>query len=321
MLAEALSDVPPEATVWIPSHMKAGSCGKVVRGDGFLMTEVDVEANDVADKYAKRAVIAHRVPFRIREEIKAHDALTACNAMWLAQATLLANSRGTEPARDTQASRVKAAASAAEKRKIVAARVLSGTLYKGISPQTGKRTTVLPRSVAKGGHLLQRDGKGSRCTTCKFTSANWARLATQTCKGHATDRWASVALNRTKPHDSGDKVHKLVVSEPLTWCYVCAGYAESAPLLLTRPCTGKPRQDRRNARRRQLLDLRAGRHPETKIRLLPPVPLNRWKEQQERNGTTLKASGPGSSGDLLGRPALSPVPIFLTTARLSRERS
>ena len=86
-----MSDVPSEATIWIPSHMEAGTCGTVVRGDGFLMTEVDVEANDVADKYAKRAVLAHRVPFRVREEIKAHDALTASNAMWLARATLLAN--------------------------------------------------------------------------------------------------------------------------------------------------------------------------------------------------------------------------------------
>ena len=134
LLAEAMSDVPPEATVWIPSHMKAGACGTVVRGDGFLVTEVDVEANDVADRYAKRAVLAHRVHFRIREEIKSHDALTAINAMWVAWATLLANGRSSEPARDTQASRLKAAAAGAEKRKLAAARILSGTLYRGSTP-------------------------------------------------------------------------------------------------------------------------------------------------------------------------------------------
>ena len=32
LLAEAMIDVPPEATIWIPSHMKAGTCGTVVMG-------------------------------------------------------------------------------------------------------------------------------------------------------------------------------------------------------------------------------------------------------------------------------------------------
>ena len=114
-----------------------------------------------------------------------------------------------------------------------------------------------------------------------------------------------MALNRTKPSGGGDPVHKLVVSEPLTWCFVCAGYAESAPLLLTRPCTGKPRQDRRNARRRQLLDLRAGRHPETKIKLLPPVQLSRWKRQHERETTAVRTCGSSDLG--VAHRLLTPV--------------
>ena len=222
------------------------------------------------------------MPFRIREEIKAYDALTASNAMWVARATLLANGRTSEPARDTQASRLKAAAAAADKRKLAAARIFNGTLYRGWNPQTGKRTTVLQRSAANGGHNLQRCDKGWRCSTCKVTSATWASLATQSCKGHATDRWAGVALNRTQPGDGADTVHKLVVSEPLTWCYVCGGYAESAPLLLTRPCKGKPRQDRRCARRRQLQALRDGKHPETRIKLLPPSPSNSGRNSKSQ---------------------------------------
>lgn len=113
MLAEAMNDVPPEFTVWIPSHMKPGSCRTVTRGDGFLMPELDVEMNDIADKYAKQAVSAHRAPYRVRAEIKAHDDLTTANAMWVARAALLANQRTAEPTRDTQASRVKTAAAAA----------------------------------------------------------------------------------------------------------------------------------------------------------------------------------------------------------------
>ena len=151
---------------------------------------------------------------------------------------------------------------------------------------------MVQRSAANGGHSLQRCDKGWRCLTCKVTSATWASLATQSCKGHATDRWAAVALNRTQPGDGVDTVHKLVVSEPLTCCYVCARYAESAPLLLTRPCTGKPRQDRRCARRRQLQALRSGKHPETKIKLLPPIPLKQWKEQQEPRAAAINPQVP-----------------------------
>lgn len=77
----ALDDVPKEAMIWMPAHMKPGACGKAVRGDGFLLEEVDVEANDAADKLAKRAVEKHRVPLRIRAEINSHDELAAANAM------------------------------------------------------------------------------------------------------------------------------------------------------------------------------------------------------------------------------------------------
>ena len=76
-----LDDVPPESVIWIPSHVKTGQSGRIMRGDGFLLAETDVEFNDAADKLAKAAVEAHRVPYRIRKAIEAHDALATENAM------------------------------------------------------------------------------------------------------------------------------------------------------------------------------------------------------------------------------------------------
>ena len=65
----------------MPSHVKPGHCGTIARGDGFLLTEQDVAMNDAADRLAKAAVEAHRVPYRIRKEVEAHDLLTTQNAM------------------------------------------------------------------------------------------------------------------------------------------------------------------------------------------------------------------------------------------------
>ena len=62
LMVRALDDTLAESVVWMPSHCKKGGAGTVIRGDGFLLTEVDIEMNDIADKYAKRAVEHHRVP-------------------------------------------------------------------------------------------------------------------------------------------------------------------------------------------------------------------------------------------------------------------
>jgi hypothetical protein len=53
---EVLDDVPQEAVIWMPSHLRPGTCGTATRGDGFLVEEGDVMANDAADKLAKAAV-------------------------------------------------------------------------------------------------------------------------------------------------------------------------------------------------------------------------------------------------------------------------
>ena len=160
---DILDDVPNEAVIWMPSHVKKGQCGQTVRGDGFLLTEADVEGNDMADRYAKAAVDAHRVPYRTRQAIAAHDVLTTDNAIWIARATVIANQQPGDPGRDTQASRAKAAEAAATKRraKAEAAAAAKATQTQPDVPQATKAgTPVTTRSPADGGHTLEATATG-----------------------------------------------------------------------------------------------------------------------------------------------------------------
>ena len=155
---DALNDTPADSVVRMPAYLKTGQCGTVVRGDGFLLTESDVAGNAEADKLAKRAVEHHRVPFRVRQEIKAHDELVTSNATWIARAGILANQQSGDPERDTQASRAKAAAAAAAKRQLDAQTKRARPTE--LNPQTGKRSTTRAKQPSDGCHVLQRRGAG-----------------------------------------------------------------------------------------------------------------------------------------------------------------
>ena len=136
----ALDDVPPENVIWMPAHLKPGTCGTAVRGDGILVEEVDVEANGEADRLAKRAVAAHRVPTAIRGEVRQHSELVADNAMWIARATAVANNHQGDPNRDTEASKTRAAQAAAE---------VPSTIY--ATPQFGYGLTRTQPGTSRSG--------------------------------------------------------------------------------------------------------------------------------------------------------------------------
>ena len=118
-----------------------------MRGDGFLVEEVDVAANDMADKLAKEAVLAHSVPLKIRREVKQHANLVVANAKWIARATLIASDQPGQPGRDTEASRARAAKAAAERRKLKVTANHTRSL---------KRGAVEARPRHQGGHELER---------------------------------------------------------------------------------------------------------------------------------------------------------------------
>ena len=102
----------------MPPHLRPGACGAAVRGDGFLVQEVDVGANAEADRYAKLAVVEHRVPAAIRKQLKEHDELVTAKAKCIARASAIANDQPGKPNRDTEASRAKAAQAAAARLKL-----------------------------------------------------------------------------------------------------------------------------------------------------------------------------------------------------------
>ena len=202
----ALDDVPKQAVIWMPAHLKPGACGSAIRGEGFLVEEGDVIANDAADKLAKAAVEEHRVPIIIRNAIKEHDELVTDNAMWIARATAISSDQPGEPARDTEASKARAAQAAAERRKAKAAAA-------HFQPTKRGKETARPKS--QGGHTLERHGAGWWCSTCRRKSLTWHKLAPQSCKGDAPNRWSKKASNKTEPTTGGCKRHHVVESKPL----------------------------------------------------------------------------------------------------------
>ena len=187
--------------------------------------------NDVADRYAKRAVEAHRVPRRTRDIIEAHDQPTHDNAVWIARATILANQQQQEPHRDTQASRAKALEAAAAKRKAKR----EGTDQQ----QTANATTPssLPADPSKG-HTLQAIDVGWWCTTCTIKSTKKSSITSRTCKGPAVVNWKAKAKKR--PTTAGNfRSHCTVVSGTFHWFVTCGAFAESAPKLLVYSCRGR----------------------------------------------------------------------------------
>ena len=158
LMHEALDGTPASSVTWMPAHLKPGQCGTVVRGDGFLLIEVDVAANAEADRLAKRAVEHHRVSYRTRQEVKAHDDLVTANAMWIARAGILANQQREDPARDTQASRAKAAAAAAARRQSKAQSTSACPTQ--WNPQTRKFSKVIARHPKQGCHDIHRRWPG-----------------------------------------------------------------------------------------------------------------------------------------------------------------
>ena len=115
LMFAALADTEAAAVVWMPAHTKEEDVGRLHLGDGTLLSESDRKGNEEADRLAKLAVEAHRVPKQVRECIKELNVVVERTARWVARATFAAGHQTVRPFRDTDASR--AAASAAAKRK------------------------------------------------------------------------------------------------------------------------------------------------------------------------------------------------------------
>ena len=112
MIATALEDTAPDTVGWMPAHMEYEHIGIALKSDGTLITLADWRANALADELAKRAVELHRVPASEVKIWKKEANKVEQRAVWLAQATALANNFTAFPYRDSEAARWRAMAAA-----------------------------------------------------------------------------------------------------------------------------------------------------------------------------------------------------------------
>ena len=104
----AADDTSPERFVWMPAHRRAVDVGVAELGNGDLNTAADLARNELVDVAAKAGVEEHRVPEAIRKRLDEHEELVHGAAVWLGQATHLANEQHGWAARDSLASRARA---------------------------------------------------------------------------------------------------------------------------------------------------------------------------------------------------------------------
>ena len=159
-------------------------------------------------------------------------------ARWLGIVTYTANHRPEAPHRDSEASR--------------------HSVRQAPRPRARQRRAVDARPVALGGHSLVRSGNGWRCTTCKRSSAKWARLAPAQCAGSAALRWARQAESMAACGGSDGGGHHRVLSGDVLWCSLCGSFAVTRARGLAQPCPGKVLTA---GFRSQLRSLIAGKHP------------------------------------------------------------
>ena len=140
--------------VWMPAHTAAWQIGMVVKSDGTLLSAMDRDANDLADKGAKVAATGRRVAEAVRALLRAEAGEVADMARWIAMVTVLANhfdmGDGTF-IRDSQADRsCRVAAKRGRKRKV------ERMLPSGPAEDGTERLLKLPRLVEIRQRVLEK---------------------------------------------------------------------------------------------------------------------------------------------------------------------
>ncbi len=116
LLHEAVATTPEANFVWMLAHTRPDEVGKVLKGNGVPITNIDWMGNDQADAHAKLAVEAHRVPLVVRKRLADWDREVMQLARWVGLATHLANHLPEYPYRDSVASRAMAQAAKLRRR-------------------------------------------------------------------------------------------------------------------------------------------------------------------------------------------------------------
>ena len=196
LMCAALDDTDVAAVVWMPAHTKKEDVGRVYLGDGSKLTDLDRKGNEEADRLAKLAVEAHRVPKQVRDKIKELDLVVERAARWVARATYAAGNQIVQPFRDTDASRV--AAVTAARGRMLAKR-----------GERGQVETVRP--VEFGGRVAARRAKDKARRAPKWPIRGAA--GRRCCGGQRGRKRCNVEIQRLPPRTLTPLVHPLTASE------------------------------------------------------------------------------------------------------------
>ena len=280
LLLPILEEEGKERVGWMPAHLKESDLKHAIatKSDGSLVTKRDVEINDIADKLAKEAVEAHRVP---AGEVRAWEAelqKVKVRAKWVGIVTHEANSSKVFPYTDSESARWRA--DAARRRREEAKKGIDGRRARKLK---NKKPAI---SAEDGGHKVVRatGSCGWICSVCRTTSAVKAKLEAGRCT-RAKKAWEDedqACRGRTGRNSNDDRQHSLRKSGLVTWCGTCGAFAETRVRRLVSSCMGPPSLAEGGGRRAQLMKLRAGLHPVSAKRLPEAV----WMD-----GTPVAGSG------------------------------
>ena len=134
----------------MPAHTTVADVGKKQLSNGTLLSATDRASNDKADKHAKAAAYAVRVPVELRQDHDDYARNIFDAAIWLGLATWMAGNMQGSVKRDSTASALKA--------------LRHRSVQQAIAKD--RRSDAPVRLPSEGGHLLLADGQMHWCAMC-----------------------------------------------------------------------------------------------------------------------------------------------------------
>ena len=259
-LFAALDDQGADTDIlWMPAHTGPDRLGIAKLSDGSLMTRTDQMANDLADELAKAAARQYRVPEVIRSRIAADQILARQLAMWVGQATAMANAC---PTTDGKTVRDSCPAPRASKTDVPNPPMVSRARPPPVAPAARwaaklRAAIIVDEFVSHVSHRVRLTGSVTWCGRCGAYASMRGRGMAKPCRGApsvvATARWALTRLRPAAPRPRATRISRSRASQ-IAGC----------------PASGRCKRAVRGAALR-LFALRSGFHPVTGMPLLSPL--------------------------------------------------
>ena len=247
--------------LWLPAHTGPSHIGTAVLSDGSLMTRTDQSANDLADKLAKSAAQEFRVPELVRSRLAADQVLARQLAMWLGQATAMANAC---PSPDGKSVRDSRPAPRTTKIDVPNPPMVSRTRPAPLAPAARwaaklRVGIIADDSASHATHRVRVTGDVTWCGRCGAYASMRGRGMAKPCRGVpstvATRRWTVTRPSAVVTRTRTERTSRTRASKG-------GGCSSSA----------RCKRAVRGAAMR-LFALRSGIHPVTGLPLLAPLPV------------------------------------------------